>query len=414
MKFKKFLTCFTCFKIYRNPVILPCGHSICEIHIKSIDFRSHCAVCQKEFDRNVSAPMNVEYASIIDKKEHFNSNEKALFILVENELKTLHEAYDDFKSILNGLELNCSEHFAKLLNELDLQRECLKLGKKHKENELDHYYLEKVGSLKKHSEKYLSTIRTNFTFVLEFETKKKQEIEEFLNRSRSVNFFSVLLRQYKSRLIKRKLQMEAREVDMTEILESTKSTNSFLPVDDKFVGFLTLSSLWLNPLPSKLISYTQSLKLKNLGEFKMGSNWKLLYRATQHGFKYENFGKYCFNKVYSCFLFKVKETRDYGGEISIFGAYLSVPCEMITKHNGLTEDADGFIFTLSDKSTLLKNPYILRTFSDKGVKVSRFSCGDLQITQDKFGNLTNFFIRNGRDQMFGDILDFEVFQKNIY
>ena len=50
MTLKLYLSCMHCSKIFKDPISLPCGHTLCKEHLSEHENTIKCVPCRKEFD----------------------------------------------------------------------------------------------------------------------------------------------------------------------------------------------------------------------------------------------------------------------------------------------------------------------------------------------------------------------------
>ena len=97
MSLKLELACSVCKKIYTKPIVLPCGDTICQEHLKEKSVikqnKFQCKVCSQEFNLNenqLTRP-NKLVDNLLEKEMYLNNEEKALKQLIEESFKTLHQ-----------------------------------------------------------------------------------------------------------------------------------------------------------------------------------------------------------------------------------------------------------------------------------------------------------------------------------
>jgi len=123
--------CKFCNKILKDPVVLPCGISICSEHTKNLD--NDCIECKfcsstkhnvphKGFSKNIDLKNQIEILNA-----HLSEDElkrKNAFRLIYEQLD---EMFDDFNVKVNEFEYFTHEHFAELECQIELRRENLKI-----------------------------------------------------------------------------------------------------------------------------------------------------------------------------------------------------------------------------------------------------------------------------------------------
>ena len=101
------LTCPHCFQLYKNPIELPCLHTICSEHLaeKSVlkQNRIRCAKCK------LDSPVKDNYfrpnrflKRLLDDQVHLSSEEKLLKQNIEDSIREFHQMYENLISIKNS------------------------------------------------------------------------------------------------------------------------------------------------------------------------------------------------------------------------------------------------------------------------------------------------------------------------
>jgi hypothetical protein len=176
------LICKTCEEILKKPVILPCGESICQLHVGEANSEIKCVSCS-------------ESHAIPEKGFTLN---KRLEALIENSLNSLDlgrdynyaynrtlafESYvERFETTKKQPEKRIHDYINDLKNLIDLKREELK-------NEIDQKYLsmiEKIDEIEKECMANLDSVRSRFDDKLDEKLNKwKIKSEQFTNDLRS-------------------------------------------------------------------------------------------------------------------------------------------------------------------------------------------------------------------------------------
>ena len=92
---KQDFACAFCFKIYKNPFILPCDDILCEEHLKEVNVRKHnsitCKMCQIEFDvkDNQMIRPNKALQKFIENERYLSDEEKSLKKQLEQAFKEI-------------------------------------------------------------------------------------------------------------------------------------------------------------------------------------------------------------------------------------------------------------------------------------------------------------------------------------
>ena len=123
------VTCKVCNKIFVEPVDLPCSNSICKSHLNQFK-KEYCIFCSTRHfndEDNHDAKPNEDLSQTLAKNFHLTEQEKK----IKEEIERIFLDTKFLTEILNFKETEsekyCFDHFAKLTNSIDLQREELKL-----------------------------------------------------------------------------------------------------------------------------------------------------------------------------------------------------------------------------------------------------------------------------------------------
>ena len=131
---------------------------------------------------------------------------------------------------------------------------------------------------------------------------------------------------------------------MNQIKEDLKSSNKFEPnlaFEKNNFGQLNLSEYSsFEPFKSNILKGQQPLKLIKLCEFDLQDTFKLLYRASEHGFDANNFHSKCDGKANTLTIFKASECS------FIFGGFTSATW---IGSGQWKSDPNAFLFSLTNK-----------------------------------------------------------------
>jgi hypothetical protein len=115
-KFRKSLSCPICNLVYKQPVKLPCGKTICKCHLQdSNKSLLNCTFCHLE----QKTPSNGFYPNFfiqsqIKQNKHLNEKEIHLKSKIEQSLQNLENSHDEF----NEVEKYTREYFTSVQNEI--------------------------------------------------------------------------------------------------------------------------------------------------------------------------------------------------------------------------------------------------------------------------------------------------------
>lgn len=144
-KIQSAIKCPKCSKVLSTPIILPCGHSICQEHTGVEQKQIVCEKCGRSHE-NIEFPINEQLMEIIDAEvasinfgvvhedatQSFNLLDEALTrfeTILNDPIYFVHESVTDLKSKINlkteELKLLIDETSQRLLNELDeYEKQC--------------------------------------------------------------------------------------------------------------------------------------------------------------------------------------------------------------------------------------------------------------------------------------------------
>ena len=117
------LTCRVCKLIYSEPIVLPCSNTICQSHFN----QKQCSFCLQFHEISLNdLKSNESLNESIKMCLHLNESEKKFKDEIEKLLETNKSLTEDLKQKEAESEILCFDHFAKIMNDIDLQREELK------------------------------------------------------------------------------------------------------------------------------------------------------------------------------------------------------------------------------------------------------------------------------------------------
>lgn len=151
------IICRECYEIFNEPVILPCGETICKEHVSMMFENSNnesnaCDYCEEvhEIPKN-GFPINKAIKLIIDSiKERFQTSSKHKIVL--DECSELKYAIRDFENLLNNPGDFLHDYFMDLEYAVDIKREELK----NRIDETSENILKSIKSFKKDCKTNLS------------------------------------------------------------------------------------------------------------------------------------------------------------------------------------------------------------------------------------------------------------------
>jgi len=160
LAYRKQVICRTCDQIFLDPVLLPCSNTICKSRIN--DFKQDkCQFCLQSHSTLLNeVKLNENLNEMLKMCLHLDENEKKLKSQIEKLLETNKNLTEDLKQKEAESEILCFDHFAKIKNDIDLQREELK----KRIDELSFELIDKVKEIKFNYETNLKTISSQKVF----------------------------------------------------------------------------------------------------------------------------------------------------------------------------------------------------------------------------------------------------------
>ncbi len=122
---------FVLFEIFKDPILLPCNHSICREHLSERDVvkenKLNCKQCNEEFQvRSSEFKSNEALTKLIENQSFLSDEETNLKQKLEISIRKFFEFYDEFQQNKPILESNVFDHFHEMRFQADEQREELK------------------------------------------------------------------------------------------------------------------------------------------------------------------------------------------------------------------------------------------------------------------------------------------------
>jgi hypothetical protein len=350
LKSQKFqLTCAYCSRIFKDPIQLPCGDSICREHLSERDIlkqnRIKCNKCNGEFGvKKNDFKSNEDLKKLIEDQTHLSEDEINLKQKLEVSVRKFYLLYDEFAQNKNKIESDVFDHFQEMRFQVDEQREELK-------NKIDEIALAMIDQIKKCEESLSKNLKENFS---SFDETKSLE-NEFNQIEDTFRDPSILIETIKG--IQQKHEESLKEIQfklnqMHQVKDDLKATNDFKPNLSSFqqnetslFGSIRLNAYWLNMNSFKshiLNGERQMSELLKLCEFSPNDKWSLLYRGTRDGFGAKDFHSKCDGHSNTLTIFKAK------GSSYIFGGYTTVKWESCPKPGKAKSDPNAFIFSFTN------------------------------------------------------------------
>jgi hypothetical protein len=346
---KSQLTCSYCSRIFKDPIDLPCGDSICLEHLLERDVRKQnkikCKKCKKEFQVNPNEfKSNEALKKLVESQSHLSEDEISLKLELEESIKKFFEFYDEFSPKRTQLELDIFNHFQELRFQIDEHREELK-------KRIDDIALAIIDQTKIYEETFSKSLKEKFSSFDDSQSLENEmnQIEE-LFRNPNLVIKSIKEMQRKQEESLKDIQLNLNE--MSKIKDDLMKTNAFRPnlssfnqEEDAFLfGSIKLNACWLNVNSFKcsqiLTDERQMSELIDLCEFSPNDKWSLLYRGTRDGFGSSDFHLRCDGHSNTLTILKAKYSS------YIFGGYTTVSWDSTSEWKS---DPSAFLFSLTNK-----------------------------------------------------------------
>ena len=203
MSSKADYVCSYCSKIFKNPIILPCFHNICEHHLKETnvlkDKSIKCETCK--FDINLKTyriKPNKHAKILLDQESYLSEEEKCSKNLLIEDLKKLMELNKSFEDQKNDLDMKSKNHFKDI-------RDQMKSSFNQAIAYINKYYSDMKEKVKNAEISCLSRINIS-NMDISHETKFKNFNETFLEPNLTIE--SINQMNQKQQLEMKKIQLE--------------------------------------------------------------------------------------------------------------------------------------------------------------------------------------------------------------
>ena len=191
---KSVLTCSYCSRIFKDPIQLPCGDSICLEHLSDRNVckenKIECKKCSEEFGvKSNDFKSNEDLKKLIEDQTHLSEGEINLKQELEVSVRKFFLLYDEFAQNKNKIESDVFDHFQEMRFQVDEQREELK-------NKIDEIALELIDKIKKCEESLSKNLKENFSSFDEtksFEDELNQIEETFRHPNLLIEYFDKLV-----------------------------------------------------------------------------------------------------------------------------------------------------------------------------------------------------------------------------
>jgi hypothetical protein len=277
----------------------------------------------------------------------------------------------------NKLDLECHEHFQEMRKQIEMQRD-----------KINDICMEMIETTQKYEKSYLKNLNEKLdTCLKSFEIKSVDEgLRELEETFRNPNLLIKSIKEMYQKQEEFIQTLQSKLNGLNQIIEDLKASNQFKPnlsFNKDLFGKLNLN----DPFRSQILREKQSLELLELCEFNSGDRFKLLYRASEHGFGPNHFHSKCdwypntltiFKASKSSYIFGGFTTKTWGGP------------------DGYKSDPNAFLFSLTNKDNQSckmnidpnKHQYAIRCYSELG---PTFGCGhDVFIDSNANANTSSY------------------------
>ena len=343
MSLKSYLTCKHCSKIFKKPISLPCGHSLCQEHLIESNHSIKCITCDKEFILNQDMfALNHVVNDLINDEMFLSENERNLKAKIQNsfvKLNKLNNELDETQQTFRNFEMEFYEHFQEIRRQIDLHREEEQfLLNKEK---IDSIALDMIYKTIEFQRPYFQRLNKIVVEFLQFkiiqiniEDESKQLNETFRDPNLSLDSINKMNKE-------QNMKTSTTETTLHEMIDvrAHLQANRFEPFDGDIVfGILDLTKSCLST--SLILSNQQSIGLIHLCEFNSNDKFKLLYRASKHGFDANDFHSKCDGHANTLTILKANESS------FIFGGFTSIAWDVSGQWKS---DPNAFLFSLTNK-----------------------------------------------------------------
>ena len=349
-KYDAILTCKVCHMYYTNPVLLPCGKSICRHHINDeigndLNKKEYkCELCRMRHDIPENGFLiNGEMIDLLNLNDHSDEKTKDAFILID-ELDHVRKQLE----LVNDPDNFVHDYVSDIRNKLDLRREIFKLNI----DDIHDDMITKVNDFEKECKANLKTY--NFTINSAVLEKKMNEWKRELRNPRiKETSIDNIMKQTN-------LQMKQEENNLFEC--SNKILNGkgcvfdsgYFKIEQDNFGKLIFDDLKKTNELNKTIQMklddnhilTPNLlkELIELCDFDEDTRFDLLYKASRDGFSAKNFHSKCDHLNDTLTIIKVKDKPH------IFGGYTKQTWDdrrnVVLGYKNFKKDRNAFIFSL--------------------------------------------------------------------
>ena len=160
LKLKPNWTCSYCSKIFKDPIDLPCGDTVCRQHLSERrvvkENRIECNKCKRDFVvKENQFKSNKTFNMFVEYVYHLFEKEKSLKRELEVSVRRFFEFYEEFIQNKSKLELDVFDYFREIRFQIDEHRERLK-------QQIDDISLGMINEANKQEETFTKNLKDVF------------------------------------------------------------------------------------------------------------------------------------------------------------------------------------------------------------------------------------------------------------
>jgi hypothetical protein len=334
-------TCSYCSKILKDPIMLPCGDSICGEHLIKNEYKQKCDKCNQDFEaKDIQFKSNKTLKELIENQTYLSEEEMSLKKELEQSIRKLFQFHDEIKQNKTKPQLVASNHFEEIRSQIDQHRDKLK-------EVIDAIALKIKYETKFYENIYSKSLIESFA-SFNHSKSLENELNQMEETFRNPNLLIETIREMQLKQEKSLNCIQLKLNEMNLVKDNLKSITEFQPNlslfnqegtslfgSFKLEGYTNMNSFKSEILKGEL----QLSELIKLCEFSSNDKWSLLYRGTRDGFRPRDFHSKCDGHSNTLTIIKAKESQ------FIFGGYTTVSWD---SSNEWKSDANAFIFSLTN------------------------------------------------------------------